>query len=190
MRIFPFIVIAALTALATAASAHPNFPPGAEAQERRIMAHVGPHTRIWIATEAHRIAMVSSPDVNGDVLSAYPNLSSGDIAAMVFLVLMEVNREEETELEQEVAEMNALNNEKKAARNRTAGAETLRKAKQVLLTKSANNSAGAGDSGEIGEMTSARLQIAMERKSKMEETLSNLLKKLSDNGDAIIHNMK
>jgi hypothetical protein len=43
---------------------------------------------------------------------------------------------------------------------------------------------------EMGEMESLRLQMAMDRMSKMMSTLSNLLKKASDTQQAIIQNIK
>jgi hypothetical protein len=43
---------------------------------------------------------------------------------------------------------------------------------------------------EMGEMESLRLQMAMDRMSKMMSTLSNMLKKISDTSNAIIQNMK
>jgi putative addiction module CopG family antidote len=43
---------------------------------------------------------------------------------------------------------------------------------------------------EMGEMESLRLQMAMDRLSKMMSTLSNLLKKVSDTADSITHNLK
>ena len=43
---------------------------------------------------------------------------------------------------------------------------------------------------EMGEMESMRLQIAMDRMSRMMSTLSNLLKKISDTQDAIVQNIK
>ncbi len=43
---------------------------------------------------------------------------------------------------------------------------------------------------EMGEMESLRLQMAMDRTSKMMSTLSNLLKKSSETADAIISNLK
>lgn len=43
---------------------------------------------------------------------------------------------------------------------------------------------------EMGEMESLRLQIAMDRMSKMMSTLSNLLKKISDTQNSIIQNLK
>ena len=43
---------------------------------------------------------------------------------------------------------------------------------------------------EMGEMESLRLQMAMDRMSKMMSTLSNLLKKISDTQNAITQNLK
>lgn len=43
---------------------------------------------------------------------------------------------------------------------------------------------------EMGEMESLRLQMAMDRMSKLMSTLSNLLKKLSDTASTITHNLK
>lgn len=43
---------------------------------------------------------------------------------------------------------------------------------------------------EMGEMESLRLQMAMDRMSKMMSTLSNLLKKISKTADEIVQNLK
>jgi hypothetical protein len=43
---------------------------------------------------------------------------------------------------------------------------------------------------ELGEMESLRLQMAMDRMSKLMSTLSNLLKKISDTASAITQNLK
>jgi hypothetical protein len=43
---------------------------------------------------------------------------------------------------------------------------------------------------EMGEMESLRLQMAMDRMSKMMSTLSNLLKKISDTQNSITQNIK
>jgi hypothetical protein len=43
---------------------------------------------------------------------------------------------------------------------------------------------------EMSEMTSLRLQMAMDRRSKFIETLSNVMKKISDTQDSIVQNMK
>ena len=43
---------------------------------------------------------------------------------------------------------------------------------------------------ELGEMESLRLQMAMDRYSKMMSTLSNIMKKVSETSDAITQNIK
>ena len=43
---------------------------------------------------------------------------------------------------------------------------------------------------EMSEMTSMRLQMAMDRRSKFVSTLSNIMKKISQTEDSIIQNMK
>ena len=43
---------------------------------------------------------------------------------------------------------------------------------------------------EMGEMESFRLQMAMDRLSKMMSTLSNLLKKIEDTADSLASNIK
>lgn len=43
---------------------------------------------------------------------------------------------------------------------------------------------------EMGEMESLRLQMAMDRQSKMMSTLSNILKKISDTAQSITQNLK
>lgn len=43
---------------------------------------------------------------------------------------------------------------------------------------------------EMSEMTSLRLQMAMDRRSKLIETLSNILKKLNATADTLVQNLK
>ena len=46
------------------------------------------------------------------------------------------------------------------------------------------------DISELGEMESVRLQMAMDRLTKLMTTLSNLTKKISDTASAITQNLK
>lgn len=49
---------------------------------------------------------------------------------------------------------------------------------------------GCEISASMGEMESLRLQMAMDRLSKLMSTLSNILKKTSDTANAITQNLK
>lgn len=46
------------------------------------------------------------------------------------------------------------------------------------------------DISELGEMETVRLQMAMDRLTKLMTTLSNLMKKISDAASAITQNLK
>jgi hypothetical protein len=48
----------------------------------------------------------------------------------------------------------------------------------------------ADSMSEMGEMSSMRLQMAMDRRSKFVEALSNILKKVGSTQDAIVRNLK
>ncbi len=54
----------------------------------------------------------------------------------------------------------------------------------IIVTKDIDSMSG------MGEMESLRLQMAMDRMSKLIATLSNLLRKISDVSDVIVHGMK
>jgi hypothetical protein len=62
---------------------------------------------------------------------------------------------------------------------------------QVAMTKLVDQIKSDLDSmSEMGEMESLRLQMAMDRMSKLVSTLSNLLQKISDTAEQITHNLK
>lgn len=64
-------------------------------------------------------------------------------------------------------------------------------ATSLKLTKGLEDPKSNIDSmSEMGEMESLRLQMAMDRMSKMMSTLSNLLKKISDTANSITQNLK
>ncbi len=60
----------------------------------------------------------------------------------------------------------------------------------ALLTIQADLRADLDSMNELSEMVSMRLQMAMDRRSKYLETLSNVLKKIADTQEAITQNMK
>jgi predicted nucleic acid-binding Zn-ribbon protein len=54
-----------------------------------------------------------------------------------------------------------------------------------------NNLKGQLDAmNEMSEMTSMRLQMAMDRRSKFVEALSNIMKKIDETSESIVQNMK
>jgi hypothetical protein len=71
------------------------------------------------------------------------------------------------------------------------GVKTINKQKQSLReSTNAADKQKLDSLSEMGEMESLRLQMAMDRKSKLMSTLSNLLKKESETSSNIIQNIK
>ena len=68
----------------------------------------------------------------------------------------------------------------------------MREANELSDTELENVAGGKGASslGDMGEMQSLRLQLSMDRRSKMTEALSNILKKISDTSQTIVGNLK
>lgn len=62
--------------------------------------------------------------------------------------------------------------------------------KANLASHAEGTKKGRDSLSEMGEMESLRLQMALDRQSKMMSTLSNLLKKISDTSNRITQNIK
>jgi len=76
---------------------------------------------------------------------------------------------------------------KLASQYKNFDAPAKRKEIQVMISKMKND---LDSMSELGEMESLRLQMAMDRLSKLMTTLSNILKKISDTADQITQNIK
>ncbi|MEO8706497.1 MAG: hypothetical protein ABI867_41110 [Kofleriaceae bacterium] len=77
----------------------------------------------------------------------------------------------------------------KTARDTAAGCDALA-SKLAEGLKTQKTQKDLDSLSEMGEMESLRLQMAMDRMSKMMSTLSNLLKKISDTAQSITQNLK
>lgn len=154
----------------------------------------------------------------GRVAAATPaDMSEADIEQLVFIVMAEAARSARADLRDIMDGVRSINQQKRALReaaNRLdelaadcivgpedcyvsdRDADVLAFVAQGRVDKRALDAAKEAvkdklDSlGEMGEMESMRLQMAMDRRSKMMETLSNLLKKMNETASGIIGNMK
>jgi hypothetical protein len=95
-------------------------------------------------------------------------LQGGDIMDMAFIVMMDAAKSARDDLNAVMEEVKAINAAKQDFRDLVC---RMRKDLETL--------------GEMGEMESLRLQLAMDRLSKLMSTLSNLLKKASETQQAI-----
>lgn len=126
-----------------------------------------------------------------------------DIESLAFIVLMQMAREAAEDLKAIMAEVKAINNKKAAQR------ELLADLREI-----------AADGGEVGdcrrepceapsleariaevqdeldamneqsELLTLRLQMSMDRHARLLQTLSNIMKKISDTADQIVSNLK
>lgn len=116
-----------------------------------------------------------------------------DIEALVFIVLMQADHDAREDLKEIMGRMKAINDAKECKRDPKCldalgsrggtSKEIADKALQDIKNK-------VDSMSEMGEMESLRLQMAMDRMSKMMSTLSNLLKKISDTSQQITQNLK
>lgn len=140
------------------------------------------------------------------VLTGQPG---GDIEAIAFLVLLEASKSARSDLKGIMDQLKSINEKKKklrgaldAARDKRPGGPPDSRAlvdldsfTQAIATLQVNAMvaelhADLDQMSEYSEMDQLRLQMAMDRLSKMISTLSNLLKKLADTQSAIAQNMK
>jgi hypothetical protein len=129
-----------------------------------------------------------------------------DIEALSFLVLMEAGRSANDDLRAIMQDVQAINRTRAMVLASTqpnvappSKRETdIDTAIAILLTaygvdfdRDVEGLMSTVDpAGEMSEETELRLQMAMDRLTKMMSTLSNILKKLADTSDAIIQNLK
>jgi hypothetical protein len=131
-----------------------------------------------------------------------------DIETLAFIVLMQASKSAQDDLKAIMAQVKAINrakekqrellNKLKAAESSPRTALDFESVVQLMLTIYAKQLEAEFEAiqedidslSELGEMESLRLQLAMDRLSKMMSTLSNLMKKISDTTNQIVQNLK
>lgn len=126
----------------------------------------------------------------------------GDIEAVAFLVLMQASKSAQEDLKAIMEQVKDINEAKRKLRatlnpHEKPGLDidgVLQLMATLYLQESEADLRRLQDHldslSELGEVESLRLQMAMDRMSKMMSTLSNLLKKMSDTASAIVQNLK
>ncbi len=187
----------------------PGAPPSASGD---ATAALSPSLRAWVKRRARAVVdSGAEPDPNaiaGDVRTRLDGqeFSNGDIEAISFIVMMEASRQAQDDLH-DIMEQTKAANARKAQQREAMAAQ---KDAQRALSDQARAEAAAASQrprvacvdppclstppmdsmSEMGEMESLRLQMAMDRRSKLLETLSNIMKKSSDTASTITSNLK
>ncbi len=98
---------------------------------------------------------------------------------------MQAAKSAQEDLRELMQQVKSISKEKEAQRQR------VRQAAEQLSAAERDQIIGELDTlAELGELESLRLQMAMDRLSKMMSTLSNLLKQASETAAAITKNLK
>jgi len=119
--------------------------------------------------------------------------SASDIEALAFIIMMQAAKSAREDLEAIMGAVKAIDMARacKGAKPCLEALAPKDEVTQAHLDALRERLAAKKDSlSEMGEMESLRLQMAMDRMSKMMSTLSNLLKKISDTSSAIVQNIK
>lgn len=118
---------------------------------------------------------------------------AAEVDALVFLALSQAANDAQNEADNARARRDFVL-QVKACKGSAHCIKQLRRPPSISLEELATMTDQAKDKvdslSEMGEMESLRLQMAMDRKSKMMSTLSNLLKKSSETSSSIIQNIK
>ena len=153
--------------------------------------------RLRVLEESHATLDIQVKPARGTGSGA-----NADIEALAFLVLMEASKSAQDDLKaimEGVKEINRakalLRENERSKRPAALDFEAVLQLMLVVYAKhmeaEAEDLLGKLDSmSEMGEMESLRLQMAMDRMSKMMSTLSNLLKKMSDTSSQLVQNIK
>lgn len=128
---------------------------------------------------------------------------NADVESLAFVVMMQAARSSQDDLRAIMDQVGAVTAQKKKAR-KALGQQPERGLDLLSVTSLMSTAVMKSEldavfdelkndldsMSEMGEMESLRLQMAMDRMSKMMSTLSNLLKKMSDTASQITQNLK
>jgi len=161
----------------------------------RFSARLTPRGHFWVDQQSQRLrsgaldpSQVTSEAGQGCAGAFAACGGDGDIEGLAFIVLMQATNDQDQDLQNIMAGVKAVNNAKAQLRNQMQAAQQLT---AQLINQDTQDLKNKLDSmNEMSEMTSMRLQMAMDRRSKFIEALSNILKKVDESQNSIIKEIK
>lgn len=145
--------------------------------------------RVEAGAVMHPAGAVGIPAIN------LGEIGDADIEQIAFVVMLGAAKSAQDDLKAILASVKNINAGRRRAAEQSADLDTVL---AVMLTVYGNWAEQAGRSlkddldsmSELGEAESLRLQIAMDRMSRMMSTLSNILKRISETNQSIVQNLK
>lgn len=186
-------------------------PAGAEALRTKLVAGLRADARAKLAaaTTAYLAKMKDAsfvPEATArDVLVAngylgYASRAPSDVEALVLVVLLEASKDAEQDLRTAMERVAEINRHKQAVREAIAQCKRdrtcLKDAKPPAGITKATFDKLVGielDGGGLGPAASAnqlRVQMMMDRRQRLLETLSNAMKKMAQTSEGIVANLK
>ena len=188
-------------------------PAGAEALRAKLVAALRPDARAKLpATTAAYLAKMKVKDapfapeaVARDVLVTnahlgYASRATSDVEALALVVLLEASREAEQDLRAAMERVAEMNRHKQAVRDAITQCKRdracLKDAKPpVGITKATFDrlvgiELDGGGLGPTAEANQIQVQMKQDRRRKLLEAVSNLMKKLAQTSEGIVGNMK
>jgi len=181
------------------------------AKTNALMARASPPARAWVREEAQRQQARGEPSGSAVAAAARErfgsSLSDMDIDQIVQMVMMEISREAERELHDELVQMQANLREKRAQREEAQKMREIqaatrasthaefkpaqpRVARADLAAYVARSSDGRDNLDDMSEEQQLKMEMVMDRMQKALVAMSNLAKKESDTEKSIIGNLK
>lgn len=157
--------------------------PKAESLYNKLMSAARPEIKNWVYSTAGKYRY---KDVNKNVLIANKdfnivNAQNADLDALTFLVMMQASKEAEDDLKQ------SLNNMKQVNTTKAKQREQVQSNTPALKFDSLHNKNNGPDANHDDQL---KIQILTDRRQKALETISNLMKKVSETENSIIQNLK
>lgn len=169
-----------------------DVPPEAVRLHKTLSPRLQPSVRSWVGQEGKKLAMSpqkTGPDVNAiraqvRARFAGQTFSDMDVESLVVMVMMETAAMEEQEIRDQLEQMKKVNAEKERLRAIVA---ELRKQREAVKDDLKAKYDAMNEQSQVEQL---RLQMMMDRRARLMETLSNLMKKFSDIQSTLIQNLK
>lgn len=188
LAVFSFLLPCAAqqrTAAPMAAQVRP-VPDEAMHQNARLTASLSPSAKRKVQAAAAEVAATAKRQpaitvaqlqsvARASVGRSFPSLAGVDIDAVVFMVMMQCAQDQQSDLQQTMTQMQQNTHAKQAAR------------------ASAQAGSAAQANAQMSDMsteTQLRLQMQMDRRSKLLRVISNVMKSASDTQSAVVANLK
>jgi hypothetical protein len=161
-----------------------------------------------IANTLGRSAAITDGTSRSAIVAAFPgmSLSDCDISALAFIVMMDAAESARQDLQSTMQGVSAINAQKEALRKELGKAAANKVRVQKVYTPvsiastvppplspnatMAEKEKRLDDLSDLSEEQQLKMQMAMDRMQKAEQTASNILKKLSETQSSIIRNLK